>query len=172
MQVSARDSIRIFGWWDQPRNVLTWSDCKEHGYTWGILRDDLGFAPQQLHVLQKDKVEWVHRGGLRLCDLPEMTMFLVNPLSDMRADIGELCVMQWRVATLASMGVTYAQMVNAGMTPRIMTFFRFPLSDWVLLGLKQTHIEHWTEAEALGAFGVGLGELWAILRDHAGRDYT
>ena len=45
MQVSARDSIRIFSWWDQPSHVLTWSDCKEHGYTWGILRDDLGFTP-------------------------------------------------------------------------------------------------------------------------------
>jgi len=78
----------------------------------------------------------------------------VNPLSDMRADIGELCVMQWRAGTLGSMGVTYAQMANAGMTPRIMTFFRFPLSDWVVLGLAPAHIEHWTEPEALGAFGA------------------
>jgi hypothetical protein len=101
-----------------------------------------------------------------------MTMFPVNPLSDMRADIGELCVMQWRAGTLGAMGVTYAQMANAGMTPRIMTFFRFPLSDWVVLGLGPAHIEHWTEPEALGAFGVGLDELRAILRDHAGRDYT
>jgi len=172
MQVSARDSIRIFGWWDQPRNVLTWSDCKEHGYTWGILRDELQFSPQQLHALQKDKVEWVHRGCLRLCALPEMTMFPVNPLSDMRADIGELCVMQWRAATLASMGVTYAQMAKAGMTPRIMTFFRFPLSDWVVLSLAPTHLELWTDADTLGTFGVALAELTCILHDHAARDYA
>jgi len=171
MQVSARDSIRIFGWWDQPRNVLMWSDCKELGYTWGSLREELQFTPTQLYALQGDKFEWVRRGGLRLLDLPEMSMFPVNPLSDMRADIGELCVMQWRQETLHAMGVTYKQMAVAGMSPRIMSFFRFPLSDWVALGIRSEDVSHWTDQEAYATFGVGLDELQLILQDHSESHY-
>jgi len=162
MQLSAAESIRIFGWWDQPRRVLAWSDVKEKGYTWRDLRA-LRFSVGQLHRLQEDKREWIHRGGLRLADLPELTMFLVNPLLDMRADIGELCSMQWRHETLLSMGVSYQQMVKFGMTPRIMTFFRFPLSGWVALALGPSDVALWTEADAVSTFGVGVLELRDIL---------
>jgi len=105
--------------------------------------------------------------GLRLLNLPKMSMFLVNPLSDMRANISELCVMQWRHETLGVMSVTYSQMAVAGMTPRIMSFFRFPLSDWVALGLRAKHTEHWTEGEATGTFSMGLAELRLILHHHS-----
>jgi hypothetical protein len=163
MQISSAESIRIFGWWDQPHRVLAWSDIKEKAYTWRVLRDDLHFSAQQLHRLQGDKREWIHRGGLRLSDLPELTMFPVNPLVDMRADIGELCSMQWRHETLLAMGVTYQQMVHFGMTPRIMTFFRFPLSGWAGLSLGPDDVAHWSNKDASETFGIEVEELHSIL---------
>lgn len=166
MEISSSESIRIFGWWDQPRSVLTWSDIKDKNYSWRFLRDDMRFSAQQLYTLQGDKFEWIHRGGLRLGDLHETTMFPINPLVDMRADIGELCSAQWRVETLADMGVTYKQMVKFGITPRIMTFFRFPLSGWVSLSLGSEDVSHWSDQDATETFGIGVFELKDILTSY------
>lgn len=167
MHISPRISIAIFGWWDQPHSVLTWADVKTRNLTWRQLRDDYECSPQSLHMLQHDKAEWIHRGGLRLPDLPEMTMFPVNPLTDMLADIGELHSMQWDHDTLYKMGVTYEQMEKCGMSPKIMSFFRFPLSAWAALGLRSPHMSSWQDAESRATFGMSLPELRAILDGEA-----
>ena len=143
--------------------MLTWPDVKTLNLTWRRLREEFEFSPQQLHALQGDKQEWIHRGGLRLADLPEMTMFPVNPLTDMLADIGELCTMKWDHETLVSMGVSYEQMTRYGMTPQIMAFFRFPLSGWVALSLGSEHISGWSERDAVATFGLGVSELTRII---------
>ena len=163
MHITPRASIMIFGWWDQPHSVLTWNDVKALNLTWRKLREDFDFTPTQLSTLQTDKQEWIHRGGLRLSDLPEMSMFPVNPLSDMRVDIGELCTQQWDHETLASMGVCYEQMQTYGMTPAIMCFFRFPHSGWVALHLKSSHVHAWSDKEATATFGICVPELKRII---------
>lgn len=163
MHISPRIAIAIFGWWDQPHSVLTWADVKARNLTWRLLRDEYECSPQSLHTIQPDKQEWVHRGGLRLADLPDMHLFPVNPLTDMLADIGELHSMQWDHDTLQKMGVTYEQMANCGMSPKIMCFFRFPLSAWAALGLRPQHLSSFKETESVSAFGMGLSELRVIL---------
>ena len=163
MHITPRVSIQIFGWFNQPHTVLMWADVMALNLTWRKLRDEHEFTPQQLHTLQTDKQQWIHRGGLRLADLPEMLMFPVNPLTDMLADIGELCTMQWDQETLAAMGVSYEQMERLGMTPKIMGFFRFPLSGWVALSLRSEHVRDWSEQDAIATFGLGVPELTRII---------
>lgn len=163
MHITPRASIQIFGWWDQPHSVLMWSDVKNLNLTWRRLREEFEFTPNQLFSLQPDKQEWILRGSLRWSDLPEMSMFPVNPLSDMRVDIGELCTQQWTNETLSSMGVSYKQMTEFGMTPAIMAFYRFPLSGWVSLGLQAEHTRTWSDREAIATFGLGVPELCRII---------
>jgi len=163
MHITPRASIQIFGWFDQPHTVLMWSDVKTLNLTWRMLREEFEFTPQQLFSLQADKQEWIHRGGLRLSDLPEMSMFPINPLRDMRVDIGELCTTQWDHETLSSMGVSYQQMQEFGITPSIMQFYRFSLSSWVSLGLQSTHVKTWTDKDAIATFGLGVPEICRII---------
>lgn len=163
MHITPRASIQIFGWFDQPHSVLMWSDVKVLNLTWRRLREEFEFTPQQLYSLQADKQEWILRGSLRTSDLPEMSIFPINPLSDLRVDIGELCVQQWDHETLTSMGVTYEQMKEYGMTPAIMSFYRFPLSGWVALGLKAAHVRDWSDRESIDTFGFGVPELCRIV---------
>ena len=166
MHITPRASIQIFGWFDQPHSVLMWSDVvgrKDLNLTWHKLRQEFDFTPQQLYSLQADKQQWISRGNLRTSDLPEMSIFPINPLSDLRVDIGELCVQQWDHEILSSMGVTYAQMKEYGMTPAIMSFYRFPLSGWVALGLQAEHVSAWTDREAIDTFGLGIPELCRIV---------
>ena len=163
MYITPRISIQIYGWFDQPQSVLIWSDVKRLQLTWRQLRDNYECTAQQLQLLQPDKLMWINRAGLKLLDLPDMTMFPVNPLTDMRADIGELLHTQWDHETLLAMGVTYEQMVKFGMTPRIMAFFRFSLSAWVALSLEARHTVTWTDADTMPIFGLGHLEIQKIL---------
>ena len=166
MHITPCASIQIFGWFDQPHSVLMWSDVvgrKDLNLTWHKLRQEFDFTPQQLYSLQADKQQWISRGNLRTSDLPEMSIFPINPLSDLRVDISELCVQQWDHEILSSMGVTYAQMKEYGMTLAIMSFYRFPLSGWVALGLQAKHVSAWTDREAIDTFWLGIPELCRIV---------
>lgn len=163
MYLTASKSIAIFGWWDQPRTVLVWDDIKTHSLTWRQLRTDFGFHARQLKAMQPDKTRWICQGGLRLEDLPDATVFPVNPVTDMLTDIGELIRMQWRHDTIAAMGVTYAQLQLCGVTPRIMRCFRYPLTAWLILGLDSSHVNTWNNDDCVNTFGVAQLELLSII---------
>lgn len=164
MEITALESIRIFGLWDQPHHILTWNDIIEKKYTWRSMRY-MGLSAERLFGLQSGIAEWICRGNLRLVDLPDMTIFPVNPFTDLRADIGEVILMKWSHDTLKKMGVTYDQLIKTGMSPQIIPFFNISLSAWVLLGLKTEHALKWTEQESTVSFGISHTDLLRILRD-------
>ena len=163
IEVSPLQSIKIFGLWDQPRRIVLWEDIR--GHSWRALRFDFGFTPEQLQRLQPDKKEWIARGSLTLHDVADMSLFPINPFTDLKADLAEVWSMQWSPEALAAMGVTYDQLAHAGMTPVVMAHFGFPLSAWVQLGLAPRHVA--SEQHARVVFGLSLADVRAILRDHA-----
>ena len=165
LEVSAKQSIAIFGWWDQPRRIVTWDDLTKQNWSWRRLRNELQFTPRELAKIQKEKQAWITRGSLTLHDLPEMTIFPVNPFTDMQADIGEVWSMQWTSSQLCDMGVTYAEMKKRGMSCQIMHHFNFSLSAWFSLGFRSVHAESFTDEDSLLVFGIGRSELIKILSD-------
>lgn len=165
IEVSAQQSLRIFGLWDQPRTLCTWADIKALGLSWRELRTDLGLLAEELHRLQPDKKEWISRGRLTLHDLPDMTCFPINPFEDLGADLGEVWSMRWSLAELAGMAVTYEQMRASGITTQIMQWFDWPLSAWVELGFSAEHVDG---EEMAAIFGLPAHELRRILRDERG----
>ena len=60
MQIDPYQSVKIFGWWAQPRLTLAWEDVKHAQLSWRSLRN-IGFQPGQLKALQPDKTEWLRR---------------------------------------------------------------------------------------------------------------
>ena len=162
--MSPLQSVKIFGFWDQPRRIVMWDDFKTLNLTWHTLRTEYGFTTQQLHTIQSDKREWIIRGGITLHDLEEMSIFPINPFSDLNADLAEVWSMQWSVHELAAMNVTFDQFVDRGITADIVRCFNFPLSAWCELGLKPGHIHNETMARA---FGLPYADLVKILEDHA-----
>lgn len=170
MEISPLQSIQIFGVWDQPRRILTWEDIKEKCLTWKMLRTEYNFSAETLAKLQPDKSEWISRGALTLHVLPEMTMFPINPFTDLGADIGELWSMKFSPEQLHSMGVTYAQMLSRGLTPQIMKLFGFSLSAWVTLGLRAKQINEWPSDYCSMVFGMDKNELINVLSNFTGSD--
>jgi len=138
--VSARQSIAIFGLWDQPRQVLEWQDITARNLTWRTLRDSIELDAEQLRRVQPDPVEWVHRACITLKDLPDMTCFPVNPFAHLHADLAEVWSMRWPAETLKQLNVTYEQLRDKGMDAHVMQHFGFTLGQWMGLGLQQQHV--------------------------------
>ena len=79
MELTARESIRFFGMWDQPRTMLAWDDVKSRCCSWKTLRNDFHCSRENLQRMQPDKGEWIKRGALTLHDLVDMSIFPINP---------------------------------------------------------------------------------------------
>ena len=156
-------SIRIFGLWQQPRVYVTWEDIKSLQASWRTLRLHYEFSADDLYSIQSDKNEWVKRGQLTLHDLPDMTIFPINPYTDMSADLAEVWSMRWGVDTLQAMGVTYEQMRSYGLNSQIMKQMNKPLSNWQSLQFTKKHALEWSDDDVDSVFGLNKNELLTIL---------
>ena len=72
--LDAYQSICLFGWWNQPRMVLTWNDVKVYCFTWRQMRA-LGITADELKEVQPCETEWIQRGGIQIEDLHDMKHF-------------------------------------------------------------------------------------------------
>ena len=140
---------------------MTWDDVKATELTWAQLRK-LNFSAAALHKLQPDKHEWISRSLLTLNDMRDTTIFPINPIVDMRADIGELWSMRCTAQDLHAMGVSYDDLVAKGLTIQIMAHFNYALSMWMQLGFREEHIK--SEDMCFHVFGVEEAELRRIMR--------
>jgi len=163
MELSSVQSIRVFGLWDQPRSIFTWDDVKQRCWTWRWLRDRLLFTAEDLHTLQPDKSEWVKRGALTLHDMLDMTVFPLNPIDDMHADLAELWSMHWSAEDLMRMGVTFQQIKRCGLNFQIMLHFGFALSAWSKLGFGVPDALGMRPDELRILFGLEQQEVVSIL---------
>jgi hypothetical protein len=163
MELTAARSIAFFGWWDQPRTVLTWDDVKARCLSWRRLRDHYQYEALELQGLQPCKVEWIKRGALTMRDLPEMAVFPINPIVDMHADLAEVWAMHWTPEQMRTMGITFPQMKACGLNCQIMTHFGFSLSAWTQLGLGAEHVLQMHEDEARQVFGLSAAEVAGIV---------
>lgn len=139
--VTPRQSIAIFGLWDQPRKVLEWQDITSRNLTWRTLRDSIGLEAAQLKRIQPDPIEWVHRASITLQDLPDMVCFPVNPFVHLHADLAEVWSMRWPAETLLQFDVTFEQLREKGMNAQVMQHFNFTMGQWMGLGLRSHHVE-------------------------------
>ena len=165
IRVDALQSVKLFGLWDQPRELVSWEDVRKKGLSWRILRSNFNFSTEELYKLQPDKKKWISFGRLTLHDLPEMKCFPINPIQDMCADLGEIWSMRWQATDLAEMNVTFLQLQRSGMTPEIMKHFNFPLSEWLMLGLDVQYVK----PEFEYVFGMPVDEVRELISDFKAR---
>jgi hypothetical protein len=166
LEIKPRQSIAIFGLWDQPRRVLEWPDITSRNLTWSTLRTQIGLTSQQLMRIQPNPVEWVNRASIKLHDLPDMTCFPVNPFTHLHADLAEVWNMQWTADTLKQFNVTYDQLRVRGMTPTVMRHFSFTLSQWMNLGFNEDHANHIDDESIKGLFDMHRDEVIDIIQNY------
>jgi hypothetical protein len=147
-------TVNIHGWLT-PKTTLEWQDV--------VSRPDLTFESlkkrnltlRQLHTLQSNVEEWVRHGEVTLAHAPEMAeLWVVHPVRDMRADLGDLIAIRWSAATLRKMGVTWADIRQLGAGPAMMPMFGFTLLGWQGLGFCRDDLSDMSDAEIAVTFGL------------------
>ena len=166
VEITPWQSVRLFGWWNQPTMTLCWTDIKLHSFTWRQMRA-LQIQPEQLKTIQPSVAEWIQRGGIQITDIPDMTVFPVNPLTHFGVDLSELWSLKCDCTTMKRMGISYAQLIDKGITPQIMAAFNMPLSSWVELGFTQQHAAYLSEPESMHVFSLPRTELRNIMTTFA-----
>ena len=165
MEISALQSIRFYGLWDQPRRVLVWEDITAKCYSWRRLRQEIGLSPTELMRIQPSPQEWVNRGALQLSDLPDMLCFPVNPFTHLHVDLAEVWGMRWSSDLLSQMKVTYDQLRAKGMNVNVMMHFDFTLSQWMNLAFQAHHVELMTDEQVLDLFQMPKYEIVDIIQN-------
>ena len=166
MEISPLQSIRFYGLWDQPRRVLVWEDITAKCYSWRRLRQEIGLSPRELMTIQPSPQEWVLRGALQLADLPDMVCFPVNPFTHLHADLAEVWGMRWSSEMLSQMKVTYDQLRAKGMNVDVMRHFGFTLSQWLNMGMRDSHVESLTEGECQHVLELPRAEVLGIMSSY------
>ena len=117
--------------------------------------------PEKLYELQPDRQNGSSAGSSVSPMSPIWLCFHINPISDLGADVAEVWNMKWSPEP-GSMGITFEQLHENGMSAQVMLHFGYPLSGWQRLGLRSEHV---TQEMARG-FGLPLEEVQKILRDY------
>jgi hypothetical protein len=133
--------VTIHGWLN-PKETLSWTDVLGNAtLTFAFLNTRTRIPRELLHRLQPDMAAWVNASRVSLEDLPSLTPWGAHPIRDLQADLGDIVHMGWGAAVLAKAGVTYSELVEAGMTPQSMGLLGFTLYDWNSLGLTAADAE-------------------------------
>lgn len=163
IELDPYQSVMIHGWF-HPSSVLTWKTVASNDtLTWYYLRS-IGLSAEKLKRLQPDPVEWVRYGDVSLPMVTDMLCFPVHPIRHLHADISDLWQMQFPSQVLESMGVSYQQLIDIGMTKEIMARWCFSLNRWRSMGFCLEDLVGWTERDCVHVFHLSLQQTQAELR--------
>ena len=159
--LTAGQSVTIHGW-VTPKSTLTWSDVLgDERLTFVFLHNYTHISKEFLHRLQPDIGAWVAAKRVEWSDAPILTNWGAHPIRDLKADLGDLVSTSWGASLMHKVGVTYADLVEAGMTPDSMVLFGYSLNDWITL--------NFTESDAAGFSAPALGRLFGLTRTGVSR---
>jgi len=153
VNLSAQQSIAIYGY-QKPLRVLNWKIIAD--------RDDLtfkklyglGFTEKQLITLQPDKHIWINEKGLQLNDITLVPSWKIHVTRDMNASIVEIAMLNLTPEYLQYSGVTFTDLVNAGLTLNLMMILKFNLTSWVHLGLHREFLKELTDVQSIALFQI------------------
>ena len=133
--LTAGQAVTIHGWLN-PKEWLTWADVAGNEKLTLVFLPKHARRPKELlHRLQPDVTAWRALGKVGVEDLALLSPWGVHPIRDLKANLGDLIHMRWSAQALAKTGMTYADLVEAGMTPLNMGMFGYTLYDWGQLGM-------------------------------------
>lgn len=159
--LTAGQIVTIHGWL-APKETLSWIDVlADESLTFAFLHGHARITKELLHRLQPDIGAWVSAKRVELLDAPLLTQWGAHPTRDLKADLGDLIHLGWNAAAMRKAGVTYADLVEAGMTPVSMLLFGYTLYDWSTLGFS--------ESDAAGFSAPELGRLFGLTRADVSR---
>jgi hypothetical protein len=171
VNLSAQQSVSIYGY-KKPLRVLNWKVVAD--------RDDLtfkrlyglGLTEKQLLVLQPDKNIWIQDKGLQLSDITLVPSWKVHVTRDMHATIVEIAMLNLSPEFLQHTGVTFADLVDAGLTLNLMMILKLNLTSWVHLGLYRDFLTDLTDVQSIALFSLPKNMVMQCVLETCSNQYT
>ena len=132
--LTSRQAIQIFGWLNV-RTTLTWNDVLRLRLSLDQLMA-YGLRAAELFGIQPDPVQWIRHAGAGLKHARFMQPWGANPFVHFGADLADVLSMELTVVELVRMNVTYAQLLEHGMTQRTEAMFKLDEAEWEMLGKR------------------------------------
>ena len=165
IRITPGQALYLYGVW-APKDTIAWSDVLEQDtFTFAHLFKNANVSLKLLHTLQPDPSKWVHARRALLPDCPSMTDWGAHPIRDFRADLGDVIAQGWTADAMVGMGVTYADLVDVGLTVDSMTLFtRITLLGWAQLGFTRANAAEMPEVSLVRLFGMTKQQVLQSLR--------
>lgn len=153
IRLSPAQATSIHGWGSKLKLTLSWQDIERNGLSLEKLIQ-CKIDMNDLYQLQPDINQLVRVCKLGPHHAPLLSKWKANPFLHLGADLGDVISLRYDSGRLKDMNVTYAQLVENGMTPETMRLMGLSLQDWMHLGLNLEDIGRFTDAQLARVFGM------------------
>jgi hypothetical protein len=154
IDLTASQSIAIFGW-AKPLRVLNWKIVFDRDdLTFKKLFFEMGLTERQLLKMQGDKKMWITYKKLELTDILLVPLWKLHVTKDFHAHITNIAMLNLSYEFLQYTGVTFEDLVGAGLTVNLMMLLKLSLNAWIQLGLTLDFVKDMQEVQSMALFGI------------------
>jgi len=146
-------SVAIYGW-KKPLRILDWKNVLERDELTFKKLYGIGLTEKQLLILQPDKMAWISEKRLDLNDITLVPKWRVHVTRDMKASFVDVAQMNLSADFLQHTGVTFKDLVGAGLTLNLMMLLPLNLTSWVHLGLHREFLTDMTDVQSHALFHI------------------
>jgi hypothetical protein len=146
-------AVNIYGW-KKPLRILNWKVvCERTDLTFRRLFS-IGLDEKQLSTLQPDKHLWISTKKIVLADIGLAPSWKIHAIDDLipKATIVDIAQQNLSAEYLLHTGVTFTDLVSAGLTLNLMLILKFDLTSWIHLGLYQDFLRDLTDVQSVSLF--------------------
>jgi hypothetical protein len=171
VSLTSWQSVTIYGWW-KPLRVLNWKIIADRSDLSVRKLYSMGLNENQLSTMQPDKLLWISDAlgnkRIELCDIVLVPSWRIHATKDMHANIVDIARMNLTAEFLHHTGVTFEDLVDAGLTLNAMLLFGFDLTSWVHLGLYRDFLIGLTDVQSVSLFKMPQSYVIQCVKETSG----
>lgn len=143
--------------------TLSWKDIEEKQIDFDTLMY-FEVKAQDLLSLQSDVNKWVLVAKCKPMHALQMLPWKANPFTDLHGDLADVIALKASSKDLKTMGVTYKQLVENGMSHETMRLMSLSLQSWIDLGFSLQDMETFTDVHLSRVFNMTRMSLAACFK--------
>jgi hypothetical protein len=168
IHLTSHQSVLIYGY-KTPLRVLNWKIVAERADLTFKKLFGVGLTEGQLYTLQPDKNIWIRDKSLQLTDITLVPSWKIHVTRDMHATIMEIAMLHLSPVFMQHTGVTFADLVDAGLTVNLMMLLELNLNWWILLGLHRDFLVNMTDIQSITLFQLTKNQVMQCVLEAASK---
>ena len=167
IDLTPTQAVSIYGYF-KPLRILNWKTVADREDLTFKKLYQIGLTEKQLYKLQSITAKWIEK-GLTLEDIPLVPSWKVHVTRDMHASLPRIAMMNFTCEFFQHTGVTFEDLVQAGLTLNLLPILRLNLMSWIQLGLHQEFLRDLTDTQSIALFHMPTHLVMQCVREK-GRD--